>query len=68
MKQEKEISGIIEGLIDEYVRVRKDIHDFMVSSDMPTYVKGCDIYGALWTDKGLIYIAKLNDKKEWELL
>ena len=26
------------------------------------------IYGALWTDKGLIYIAKLNEKGEFELL
>ena len=26
------------------------------------------IYGAIWTDKGLIYVAKLNDKKEFELL
>ena len=26
------------------------------------------IYGAIWTDKGLIYVAKLNDKGEWELL
>ena len=26
------------------------------------------IYGAIWTDKGLIYIAKLNDKGELELL
>lgn len=25
-------------------------------------------YGAIWTDKGLIYVAKLNDKGEWELL
>ena len=26
------------------------------------------IYGAIWTDKGLIYVAKMNDKGEWELL
>ena len=26
------------------------------------------IYGAIWTDRGLIYVAKLNDKKEFELL
>jgi len=25
-------------------------------------------YGAIWTDKGLIYVAKLNDKGEWELI
>ena len=26
------------------------------------------IYGAIWTDKGLIYAAKMNDKGELELL
>ena len=25
-------------------------------------------YGAIWTDKGLIYVAKINDKGELELL
>ena len=29
-------------------------------------VKKC--YGAIWTDKGLIYVAKMNDKGELELL
>ena len=23
-----------------------------------------EIYGAIWTDKGLIYVAKMNDKGE----
>ena len=27
-----------------------------------------EIYGAIWTDKGLIYVAKTNDKGELELL
>ena len=26
------------------------------------------LYGAIWTDKGLIYVAKLNEKGELELL
>lgn len=26
------------------------------------------IYSAIWTDKGLIYVAKMNDKGELELL
>lgn len=26
------------------------------------------IYGAIWTDKGLIYVAKMNNKGELELL
>lgn len=36
------------------------------------YKKNCDlesnIYGAIWTDKGLIYVAKMNEKGELELL
>ena len=27
-----------------------------------------EIYGAIWTDKGLIYVAKMNGKGELELL
>ena len=30
--------------------------------------KNCEVYGAIWTDKGLIYVAKMNDKGELELL
>lgn len=26
------------------------------------------VYGAIWTDKGLIYVAKMNDKGESKLL
>ena len=26
------------------------------------------IYGAIWTDKGLIYVAKMNEKGEFELV
>ena len=34
------------------------------------YVKAMHpkFYGAIWTDKGLIYVAKLNDKGELELI
>ena len=30
--------------------------------------KSFTIYGAIWTDKGLIYVAKMNEKGEFELL
>ena len=29
---------------------------------------GCIIKGAIWTDKGLIYVAKFNDKGDLELI
>lgn len=27
-----------------------------------------EVYGTIWTDKGLIYVAKMNEKGELELL
>lgn len=30
--------------------------------------KGIEVYGAIWTDKGLIYVAKMNEKGVLELL
>ena len=32
------------------------------------YKKGHQIYGAIWTDKGLIYVARMNEKGELKLL
>ena len=28
----------------------------------------CVVYGAIWTSKGLIYVAKMNDKGDLELI
>lgn len=36
------------------------VNDFKMQNDT--------CYGAIWTDKGLIYVAKMNDKGELELL
>lgn len=32
------------------------------------YKHGHQVYGAIWTDKGLIYAMKMNDTGEWELI
>lgn len=69
----------IEELCDEYVV--KHIHaltpmlidKFTISlKDIKTQYSGNDnfeyIYGAIWTDTGLIYVAKLNEKGELELI
>ena len=61
-------ANTIEKLCDEFVRVREDIRDFLVSDDIPTAREDWDIYGAIRTDKGLIYVAKMNDNGEFELL
>lgn len=41
---------------------------FKYVKDRLEYLKECEIYGAIWTDKGLIYVAKMNDKGELELI
>lgn len=63
----------IEELCDEFVVLEKGktkpfVYD-MHCRDLDRYIKeNATIYGAIWTDKGLIYVAKLNNKGEWELL
>lgn len=44
--------------------------DTFLNKDNAKYQKENNIktYGAIWTDKGLIYVAKMNDKGELELL
>jgi hypothetical protein len=32
------------------------------------YKQGHQIYGAIWTDKGLSYAMKMNERGNWELL
>ena len=45
---------------EEYSKLKFEVAKGFVGKDT--------IYGAIWTDKGLIYVAKMNDKGEWELL
>ena len=68
----------IEELCDEFV-----IHNFsyykkpyiptsqinIKAIPIETFIK-CDmqLYGAIWTDKGLIYVAKMNEKGDLELI
>ena len=60
----------IEELCEEFVMVnnscftKPQIIDFI---DLDMY-KGETIYGATWCDEGLIYVAKINDKGELELI
>lgn len=49
----------------------KDINNLFLEMSylVPGYaVDYMNIYGAIWTDKGLIYVAKLNKDEEWELI
>lgn len=62
----------IEELCDEFVLFRdgKPYAILRNEDDNATKLKETwkDYRGAIWTDKGLIYVAKMNDKGEWELL
>lgn len=60
----------IEELCDEFVEVRKGNHNICFGYGT---AKSCNndnniIYGAIWTDKGLIYVAKMNKNGKLELI
>ena len=57
----------IEELCDEFVV--EDNYDFAIFNNLKLarQTKGT-CYGAIWTNKGLIYVAKMNDKGELELI
>ena len=62
----------IEELCDEFVYIRHDKPHYppKVVKDLGALRENrwCDVFGAIWTGKGLIYVAKLNDEGELELL
>ena len=78
------IADTIEELCDEFVIFddRKPFNEhypflnknyptgFILAQDMAKASKSKHlvVYGAIWTDKGLIYVAKMNEKGELELL
>ena len=71
----------IEMLCDEFVLYDNQLKTYGVFDKMSTKVitfkwiknnldiyKGMTIYGAIWTDKGLIFVARMDDKGELELI
>ncbi len=69
----------IEELCDEFVwdkdiiRFGPDKKHFSYANDdflfeLDNYIIKEGVYGAIWTDKGLIYVAKLNEKGVLELI
>ena len=63
----EKIADTIEELCDEFIGVVGNMHRQLTGTNIRSW-NGCSIYGAIWTDKGLIYVAKMNDKGELELL
>jgi len=64
----------IKELCDEFVIINPDIYEkpTLCYGDYEEYKdelhKEDILYGAIWTDKGLIYVAKMNEEGELELL
>ena len=63
----------LEELCDRFVVIDKETKEVMNIVSFLEYAKlwaycKYNIYGAIWTDKGLIYVAKMNDKGELELI
>ena len=64
----------LEELCDVYA-VPRFQHIFKIDkfskNAVENYAKGKDkgiVYGAIWTDKGLIYVAKMDENGEFELI
>ena len=63
----------IEELCDEFVVIHKELNGNHTIHKFISYLTneqkaGNQVYGAIWTDKGLIYVAKMNEKGELCLL
>lgn len=66
----------IEELCDEFVEAHKVLKNQVfeksyfdvVSEQVRNGAPIGNLYGAIWTDKGLIYVAKMNKKGELKLL
>ena len=67
----------IEELCDEFVVIQKDNKPYRPSLIYGVDIKqfyaankhtNCEVNGAIWTEKGLIYVAKMSDKGELELI
>jgi len=70
LKQEGyKIANTIEELCDEFVIVN-EYKELAIDLEMAKInnKNGNIIYGAIWTNKGLIYVAKMNEKGELVLI
>lgn len=71
-----QLADTIEELCDEFVGIIEgERFVFSNTKENELFVKEQNkyhaykvLYGAIWTDKGLIYVAKMNKKGELELL
>lgn len=64
---------VVKSLVDKPIVIHKqymDLKDYkFIDNGYTIHIDSeSEIYGAIWTDKGLIYVAKMNDKGVLELL
>lgn len=62
------IADTIEELCDEFVVIIENKPHIIPREWLKQDIIVDELYGAIWTEKGLIYVAKMNDKGELELL
>ena len=77
-KKDCKVVSTIEELCDKFIGVEENgtPHIFAYECDLLDLIHNAERklgvkvmgYGAIWTDKGLIYVAKMNEKGELELL
>ncbi len=72
LEKEYKVVDTIEKLCDEIVVKRTNKRPNIISpkvKGLEDFVKDYEVYGAIWIEgKGLIYVAKMNDKGEFKLL
>ena len=68
-KGKYKIADTIEELCDCFVSVRDKYHDIWDNFEEARILcSESDVFGAIWTDKGLFYVARMNENGELELI
>lgn len=61
--------GKIEDALDVKVKVSSGKYEIARKEDDPDFDPEKEqVYGGVWTDRGLIFVAKKNKKGKWEIL
>ena len=69
IEQEKTFEAdTIEELVDAIIGIYDGEYQFLWSFPYKCSHYWDVVYGAIWTNKGLMYVAKLNDKGELKLI
>ena len=67
IKQSDTIEELCDGFVIDFKNGSHTFYQDFEDTKL-LYNGNQDLFGAIWTSKGLIYVAKMNDKGELELL